>query len=211
MQHGDFSFILSSMKETAIALVLCYNEITMSGHSHWSTIKRQKSATDAKRGQMFTKLARAITVAVQKGGPEPEANPTLRSAIEKAKQFSMPKDNIKRAIERGSGGVEGSSLQELRLEGYGPEGVALVVELLTDNRNRTISEIRKIFERHGGSLGEQGSAAYIFRDPEKPLFEVKIEDKAAAQKVLDLVNLLDDHPDVQSVLANFDIPEELIS
>jgi YebC/PmpR family DNA-binding regulatory protein len=182
----------------------------MSGHSKWANIKHQKALKDAKRGQMFTKLARAITVAVQKGGSDPEANPTLRTAIEKAKQFSMPKENIKRAMERGSGGAGGGGLQELRLEGYGPESVAFVIELLTDNSNRTRSEIRKIFELHGGSLGERGSAAYIFKDPEKPLFEVKIEDKNAAQKVLDLVNALDDHPDVQTVLANFDIPDTLI-
>jgi len=181
----------------------------MSGHSKWKTIKHKKGLQDARRGQMFTKLARAITVAAQKGGSDPEANPMLRTAIEKARQFSMPKDNIQRAIERGSG-AGGAALEELTLEGYGPEGVALVVTTLTDSRNRTIQEIRKIFERHGGSLGEQGSAAYIFRDPEKPLFEVKIEDKNAAQKVLGLVEALDEHDDVQNVLANFDIPEEFL-
>lgn len=159
---------------------------------------------------MFTKLARAITIAAQKGGADPETNSTLRTAIEKAKQFSMPKDNIQRAIERGSGGG-GVGLQELRLEGYGPSGVAIVAEALTDNRNRTLSEIRRIFNLKGGSLGEQGSAAYIFKDPQSPLFEVKIEDKKEAQKVLDLVNALDDHPDVQNVLANFDIPEEYVN
>lgn len=196
----------------------------MSGHSKWKTIKHKKGLKDARRGQMFTKLARAITVAVQKGGMDPAANTFLQTAIEKAKRASMPKENIKRAIERGHGGGEGALLAELRLEGYGPEGVAIVVDLLTDNRNRTIAEVRKIFERSGGALGEQGSAAYVFRaasrpatesdiglkDPEKPLFEVKIEDKEKAKKVLDLVNALDEHDDVQNVLANFDIPEEFI-
>jgi len=183
----------------------------VSGHSKWSTIKHKKALKDARRGQMFTKLARAITVAVQKGGPDPEVNPTLRTAIEKAKQFSMPKDNIKRAIERGSGGAGGLKLEELRLEGYGPEGVAIVCEVLTDNRNRSVAEIRRIFSQYGGSLGEQGSAAYIFKDPQNPLFEVKIEDQETAKKVLDLVNALDDHPDVQNVLANFDIPDDILS
>ncbi len=182
----------------------------MSGHSKWSTIKHKKALKDAKRGKMFTKLARAITVAAQKSGPDPETNPTLRTAIDNARQFSMPKENIKRAIERGSGGGEGTALQELILEGYGPEGVAIVAEVLTDNRNRTLAEVRKIFDTRGGSLGEQGSAAYIFKDPQNPLFEVKIEGENEAKKVLDLVNVLDDHPDVQNVLANFDIPEEFL-
>lgn len=197
----------------------------MSKHSHWATIKHKKDLKDAKRGQVFTKLAREITVAAQKGGPDPESNPTLRMAIEKAKQYSLPKDNVRRAIERGTGSAGGAAFQELTLEGYGPEGVAVVVEALTDNRNRTTAEIRRIFDRHGGSLGEQGSAAYIFRaasrpatgsdtglkDPEKPLFEVKIEDRGAAERVLKLVNTLDDHNDVQNVLANFDIPEEFLN
>ena len=182
----------------------------MSGHSKWSTIKHKKALKDAKRGRMFTKLARAITVAVQKGGADPESNPTLRSAIEAARQFSMPKDNIKKAIERGAGGGEGSVLQELTLEGYGPEGVAIVCEILTDNRNRTVAEVRRLFDKHGGSLGEQGSASYIFKDPENPLFEVKIEDRATARKVLELAEQLDEHNDVQSVLANFDIPEDFL-
>jgi len=180
----------------------------MSGHSKWKTIKHKKAIKDARRGKVFTKLARAITVAAQKGDPDPEMNPTLRTAIENAKDGDMPKDNIKRAIERGSGGGEGNTLYEFSLEGYGPEGVAIVCEILTDNRNRTVAEVRKIFDQGGGSLGEQGSAAYVFKNPENPLFEVKIEDQGLAQKVLELVEVLDDHDDVQSVLANFDIAEE---
>jgi len=186
-------------------------DFAMSGHSKWKTIKHKKGLQDAKRGKTFTKLARVITVAAQKGGGDPTANPMLRVAIEKARQFSMPKENIQRAIERGTGGTGGAGFEELTLEGYGPEGVAIVVKALTDSRNRTIQEIRKIFETRGGSLGEQGSAAYIFKDPEKPLFEVKIEDKAKAEKVLGLVEALDEHDDVQNVLANFDISEEFIS
>lgn len=179
----------------------------MSGHSKWKTIKHKKGLKDAKRGKMFTKLARAITVAAQSGEPDPESNPTLRTAIDTARQFSMPKDNIQRAIERGSGGGEGAVLQELILEGYGPEGVAVVCKILTDNRNRTVAEVRKLFDQYAGSLGEQGSASYIFKDPQNPLFEVKIEDRAVAEKVLGLVEALDEHDDVQNVLANFDIPE----
>ncbi len=182
----------------------------MSGHSKWKTIKHKKGLKDAKRGQMFTKLARAITTAAQKGDPDPASNPSLRSAIDAARQFSMPKENIKRAIERGTGGAGGETFQELILEGYGPEGVALVVTALTDSRNRTLAEIRKIFDQHGGSLGEQGSASYIFKDPENPLFEIKIEDQAVAEKVLGLVEALDEHDDVQNVLANFDIAEEFL-
>lgn len=179
----------------------------MSGHSKWKTIKHKKGLKDAKRGKLFTKLGRAVTVAAQKGGPDPETNAALRTAIENAKSGDMPKENIKRAIERGSGGGEGASFQELVLEGYGPEGVAIVCKILTDNRNRTVAEVRKLFDKHGGSLGEQGSAAYVFADPEKPLFEVRIEDRAVAEKVLGLVEALDEHDDVQNVLANFDIPE----
>lgn len=182
----------------------------MSGHSKWKTIKHKKGLKDAKRGKLFTKLGRVITVAAQGGGPDPESNPTLRTAIEKAKDGDMPKDTIQRAIERGAGGGEGTSFQELVLEGYGPEGVAIVCEILTDNRNRTVAEIRKLFDQYDGSLGEQGSATYIFKDPEKPLFEVKIENKTQAEKVLGLVEALDEHDDVQNVLANFDISEELI-
>jgi YebC/PmpR family DNA-binding regulatory protein len=182
----------------------------MSGHSKWKTIKHQKAIKDARRGQQFTKVIRAITVAAQKGGPDPEANPTLRDAIAAAKNANMPKSNIENAIKRATEKGRGGALQELSLEGYGPAGVAIVLTAITDNRNRTVAEIRRIFERCGGSLGEQGSAAYIFADPEKPLFEVRIEDRENAKKVLDLVNTLDEHPDVQKVRANFDILEELV-
>ena len=182
----------------------------MAGHSKWANIRHRKAIQDARRGKLFTKLVRAITVAVQKGGPNPETNPTLRDAIASAKAANMPKANIERAIKRASERGGGEKLEELTLEGYGPEGVAMVVRAITNNRNRTVSEIRHIFAEHGGSLGEQGSALYIFKDPQKPLFEVTINDREKAQKVLDLANALDDHPDVQTVLANFDIPEEFL-
>ncbi len=134
----------------------------MSGHSKWSSIKHKKAATDAKRGKLFSKLSRAITVAAKEGGPDPDGNPALANAIQKAKDNSMPKDNIEKAIQRGSGGGEGSSYETVTYEGYGPSGVAVFVEATTDNRNRTAAEIRNIFTRNNGKLGETGSVAWIF-------------------------------------------------
>ncbi|MGH2986911.1 MAG: YebC/PmpR family DNA-binding transcriptional regulator, partial [Solirubrobacterales bacterium] len=135
----------------------------MSGHSKWASIKHKKAATDARRGQLFTKLARAITVAAREGGPDPDANYTLAAAVEKAKSYSMPKDNIQRAIDRatGAGGAE-AQIERVVYEGYGPGGAAIMVEALTDNRNRTGSEVRHAFDKHGGSLGEPGSVAWQF-------------------------------------------------
>jgi YebC/PmpR family DNA-binding regulatory protein len=135
----------------------------MSGHSKWASIKHKKAATDAKRGQLFTKLARAITVAAREGGGDPDANYTLAAAIEKARSYSMPKDNIQRAIDRGAGGGDaGEAIERIVYEGYGPGGAAILVEVLTDNRNRTSAEIRHAFDKHGGSLGEPGSVAWQF-------------------------------------------------
>ncbi len=135
----------------------------MAGHSKWASIKHKKAATDAKRGKHFTKLARAITVAAREGGGDPDGNPTLATAIQKAKDASMPKDNIQRAIDRGTGaGTDGESIERVLYEGYGPGGAAILVEALTDNRNRSGSEIRHAFEKSGGSLGEPGSVAYVF-------------------------------------------------
>jgi len=134
----------------------------MSGHSKWSTIKRQKGAADAKRGQIFTKLAREIIVAVREGGSNPEANFRLRLAVQKARDSNMPLENIDRAIKRGSGQTEGVSLAETVLEGYGPSGAAILVSALSDNRNRTLQEVRNIFTRNGGNLGESGCVAWLF-------------------------------------------------
>jgi len=135
----------------------------MSGHSKWASIKHKKAATDAKRGKLFTKLARAITVAAREGGGDPEGNATLATAIQKARDQSMPKDNIQRAIDRGTGeGADGATIERILYEGYGPGGVAILVEALSDNRNRTGSEIRHAFDRHGGSLGEPNSVAWTF-------------------------------------------------
>ena len=135
----------------------------MSGHSKWASIKHKKKATDAKRGQLFSKLARAIIVAAREGGPDPAANLALQNAVEKAREASMPKENIERAIARGAGAdADGNAYEHVAYEGYGPAGVAVFVEALTDNRNRTASEVRHIFTRSEGSLGESGSVAWLF-------------------------------------------------
>jgi YebC/PmpR family DNA-binding regulatory protein len=134
----------------------------MSGHSKWASIKHKKAATDAKRGKLFTKLARAITVAAREGGGDPAGNHTLAAAIEKARGYSMPKDNIQRAIDRGTGEGDAGRIERVLYEGYGPAGTALLVEALTDNRNRTGSEVRLAFDRNDGSLGEPGSVAWQF-------------------------------------------------
>jgi YebC/PmpR family DNA-binding regulatory protein len=135
----------------------------VSGHSKWSTIKHKKGAADAKRGKLFSKLSRAIMVAAKEGGGDPATNLALQNAIEKARSYSMPKDNIERAIAKGTGeGADGSNWETVVYEGYGPEGVAVIVEALTDNRNRTASEVRHLFSKHGGNLGATGAVAWQF-------------------------------------------------
>jgi len=134
----------------------------MSGHSKWSSIKHQKAANDAKKGQQFTKMAREITIAAREGGGNPDGNYRLRLAIEKARNVNMPQDNVQRAIKRGTGELGGAVLEELRFEGYGPHGVAIIVDTLTDNRNRTSGDIRNIFSRAGGNLGTTGSVGWMF-------------------------------------------------
>src|SRR4051812_10251086 len=134
----------------------------MSGHSHWATIKHKKGATDARRGKLWSKLSRAIIIAARHGGGDPNMNLKLRYAIDKARQYSMPKDNIERAIKRGTGETEGQTFDEISYEGIGPGGVAIYVEIVTDNRNRTNGEVRKIFERGGGKMGSAGCVAYLF-------------------------------------------------
>jgi len=250
----------------------------MSGHSHWATIRRKKGARDAKKGKLFSKLAKMITVAAREGGGDPAVNNKLRYAIEHARSQGMPKDNIERAIRRGTGEEQGQQLEEVVYEGLGPEGVQLIVNALTDNRNRTTAEIRKIFERKGGKMGAPNSVAWNFElkghisvpasgIEEEELFElvvdlgaesldrvgegesaffdivcspedleqirkaltekgwelsvcevtrmpkstVKIESESAAGKILDLVSELEDHDDVQSVSANFDIPDQIMA
>ncbi len=135
----------------------------MSGHSKWASIKHKKAVVDARRGQHFTKLARAITVAAKEGGGDPDGNPALALAIQKARDASMPKDNIERAIQKGTGaGADAENYDTVLYEGYGPGGVAMLIEALTDNRNRTAADVRHIVGKHGGSLGEPGSVAYLF-------------------------------------------------
>ena len=134
----------------------------MSGHSKWATIKHKKGKTDARRGKLFSKLSRGITVAAREGGPDPTMNISLANAIEKAKAESMPKENIERAIQRGSGGAEGEQYESITYEGYGPAGVAIIVEVLTDNRNRSAAEVRNIFSKHGGALAQPGAVAWVF-------------------------------------------------
>jgi YebC/PmpR family DNA-binding regulatory protein len=135
----------------------------VSGHSKWSSIKHKKGAADARRGQLFSKLSRAIIVAAKEGGPDPSGNLALQNAIEKARSYSMPKDNIERAIAKGSGSdAEAASFETVVYEGYGPEGVAVLVEALTDNRNRTASDVRHAFTKHGGNLGTTGAVAWQF-------------------------------------------------
>ena len=243
----------------------------MSGHSKWSTIKRRKGANDAKRGKIFTKIIREITVAARIGGGDPDGNPRLRLAVDKAREANMPGNNVERAIKKGTGDLEGTRYEEISLEGYGPGGVALLIEVLTDNRNRTVSEVRHILAKTGGNLGEVGCVAWMFQRKgvltfpksvgEEKLMEIALEAgaediqnansvfevytgstdlekvrdqcKAAglspeeasyqmvpqtsirlengdAEKILKLMEALDDHDDVQNVHSNFDIDEKVM-
>ena len=134
----------------------------MSGHSKWSTIKRKKAATDAKRGQLFTRIAREITIAAREGGGDTDVNFRLRLVIDKAKQANMPKDNIERAIKRGTGELKGEALEEVLYEGYAPNGIALLLDTLTDNRNRAVADIRRILNRYGGKMAQSGAVSYLF-------------------------------------------------
>jgi YebC/PmpR family DNA-binding regulatory protein len=183
----------------------------MSGHSKWSTIKRKKAAEDAKRGKIFTKIGREIEVAVRESGPDPEVNFKLRLIIDKAKQANMPKDNIERSIRRGAGLEKGENLEQIVYEGYGPGGTAIMVNTLTDNRNRAVADIRRAFSRHGGNLGENGCVAWMFEpkgyitipmnghSPDE-LFELAVE--AGAEDVVigeDNVEVFSDIHEFQSV------------
>jgi YebC/PmpR family DNA-binding regulatory protein len=241
----------------------------MSGHSKWSTIKHKKAALDAKRGRIFTRLIREITVAARSGGGDMDGNARLRAAVAAAKEANMPADNITRAIKKGTGELEGATLEEVTYEGYGPGGVAVIVETVTDNKNRTLPEIRHIFSKHGGNMAAANAVAWMFEKkgyivvesrsmPEDQLLELVLEagaddmrqdgdnmeiftlpesfeavkqalarrsvpvlssevsmvpkntaraEGATARKVLNLVEALEEHDDVQHVWANFDIDE----
>jgi YebC/PmpR family DNA-binding regulatory protein len=156
----------------------------MSGHSKWATIKHKKAATDAKRGKVFTRIIKEIQIAARGGGGDPDANPRLRTAIAEAKANSMPSDNIKKAILRGTGELEGGQIDEIMFEGYGPGGAAVLVMTATDNRNRTVSEIRHIFSKNGGNLGEQGSVAWMFERKSQMYVD---KETATEDKLMDII------------------------
>jgi YebC/PmpR family DNA-binding regulatory protein len=180
----------------------------MSGHSKWASIKHQKGVADARRGQLFTKLTREIIVAVRDGGSNPEANFRLRLAIQKARDSNMPMDNIERSIKKGSGELGGAILTEITLEGYGPNGIAILVEAFTDNRNRTIQEVRSTFSKHGGSLGESGCVAWIFDN--KGLIMVKTDSLDADDLALNAIDAGADDVKVESGYVEiYTKPEEM--
>jgi YebC/PmpR family DNA-binding regulatory protein len=161
----------------------------MSGHSKWAGIKHKKAVVDARRGQLFTKVSRELSVSAREGGPDPDGNFRLRLAIQKAREVNMPADNIDRAIQRGAGGKEGVQLEEVRYEGYGPNGVAVMVDTLTDNRNRTVAAIRNVFTRSGGSLGESNSVAWMFT--QQGIIRLKAGGRDPDELALELVDAVD--------------------
>ncbi len=188
----------------------------MSGHSKWSTIKRKKGAADAKRGQLFTKIGREIIIAVREGGPDPAANFKLRLIMDKARQANMPKENVERAIRRGAGLEKGEALEQVIYEGYGPGGTAFIIRALTDNRNRTVADVRRALTRAGGNLGENGCVAWMFEqkgyisiplnghDPDK-LFELALE--AGAEDIV----IGEDQVEVYSKVADFQRVQEALT
>lgn len=185
----------------------------MAGHNKWSKIKRQKAVTDAKKSSVYTKMAKNIMVAVKTGGgADPATNFRLKAAIDKAKEFGVPKNNIERAIEKGSGKGEGSDLKEITYEGYLPGGVAVMVFTATDNTNRTLSDVRTIFTKAGGSLGSTGSVAYMFSkegDELVAMHNIEISNEEEAQVIMKALDALDDNDDVIDLVSNFDLSEEL--
>jgi len=181
----------------------------MSGHSKWATIKRKKGALDAKRGKIFTRLIREITIAARQAGGDPDGNPRLRLAIDNAKAANMPADNIERAIKKATGELEGSQISELIYEGYGPGGVAILVEVATDNKNRTVAEIRHIFSRGNGNMGETGSVAWMFE--RKGIITIKRENRSEDEMMeiildagADDLSTEEDFFEVTTTLENFE-------
>lgn len=182
----------------------------MSGHSKWNSIKHQKGVTDARRGQLFTKLTREIIVAVREGGTNPDTNFRLRLSVQKARDSNMPMDNIERSIKKGSGDLEGMTLTELILEGYGPSGIAILVEALTDNRNRTIQDVRSTFTKHGGSLGENGCVSWIF--DAKGLISVKAVGLDADDLALNAIDAGADDVKIEGDYVEiYTMPEDLFT
>jgi len=180
----------------------------MSGHSKWSSIKHRKAITDAKRGKIFSKLSRLISIAAKEKGGDPESNPKLRMAIEKARQMNMPKDNIERAVKRGTGQLEGVKMEEIIYEAYGPAGVALIIEGITDNKNRTLSEIKHTLGRFNGKLAEAGSVKYLFDKKGEdwiPKYPLEITDKQTKKQLEKLFEALDENDDVQEIYSNLKI------
>jgi YebC/PmpR family DNA-binding regulatory protein len=181
----------------------------MSGHSKWSTIKRKKGAADAKRGKMFTKLIKEITIAARENGGDPGANPRLRLAIDNAKAANMPADNIERAIKKATGELEGVTYTEITYEGYGPGGVAMLIEVATDNKNRSVAEVRHLFSKYNGSMGESGSVAWMF--DRKGIITLPIQNKSE-DEIMDIVleagaedlQTEDDYFEVQTDLESFE-------
>ena len=181
----------------------------MSGHSKWASIKHQKGVADARRGQLFTKLTREIIVAVRQGGNNPDTNFRLRLAIQKARDNNMPLDNIERAIKRGSGETEGAALVEMVLEGYGPGGAAILVQALSDNRNRTVQEIRNLFSRSNGNLGESGCVAWLFNSKGLIMIDASnLDTEELALQAIDAgaedVNVEDDHVEIYTTPEDFE-------
>lgn len=157
----------------------------MAGHSKWANIQHRKGRQDAKRGKLWTKIIREITVAARAGGPDPDANPRLRMAWDKATAANMPKDNIQRAIQRGAGGADGASYEEVRYEGYGPGGAAILIDCMTDNRTRTVAEVRHALNKHGGNLGQDGSVTFMFRHCGQFLFAPGVSEDAVMEAALE--------------------------
>ena len=180
----------------------------MAGHSKWSTIKNKKGKADAKRGAVFTKLARYISVAAREGGADPEYNAALKAAIEKAKAENMPNDNIERAIKKGAGGMEGEDYESVNYEGYGPEGIAVIVSCLTDNRNRTAGEVRHFFDASGGNLGQTGSVSFMFE--RKGILWILSEGKDEDEVMMDALeagasDLIHDEEEIFEVITEVDV------
>ncbi len=187
----------------------------MAGHSKWANIQHRKNAQDARRGKLFTKLIREITVSARTGGPDPSSNPRLRAVVDKALTANMTRDTIERAIKRGSGEADGSNYEQVRYEGYGPGGAAVIVDCLTDNRNRTVSDVRHAFTKMGGNLGTDGSVAYMFKKTGIISFEPGTDEDAVMAAALeagadDVVNWEDGYIDVLTSPEQFDVVKSAI-